>query len=82
MRLCLNLDFSSLKDYCFKSVLLMGEEAQDLAIYLIPVVLRIRVESIMVDKNANVRQIELRMEFSLKGTILEQIRQNLLFKIN
>lgn len=60
----------------------MGEEAQDLAIYLIPVVLRIRVESIMVDKNANVRQIELRMEFSLKGTILEQIRQNLLFKIN
>lgn len=48
------LDYSSLEDYCSTCVLKMGEEAQDLAIYLIPVVLRIRVESVMVDKNANV----------------------------
>lgn len=46
------------------NVLKMGAEAQDLVIYLLPVVMRMPIKNVMVDKNANVIHANRRADFS------------------
>ena len=41
-------------DYITKNVLEMGEEAMDLVLSILPVVLRIQVDNSMIDKEAGV----------------------------
>ncbi len=50
------IEYPTLQAYCQGNVLQMGHEAEDLVLLLMPVVLRIGIANVMIDKNANVRE--------------------------
>lgn len=48
------LEYNNLTDYRYDSVLTMAEEASDLVCYITPLVLRIKIETVLMDRNTPV----------------------------